>query len=220
MENYDKDGFIQLIRRTEPKERKADKDPKKNPFKKGTWKAWLFKKLRKWKSSKHVQDFHFVKQENLIVINRKGKTKAVMSGGKPDEATLQKLVKNKKDAFVLINCGEGVFIRISVKCYLKLMEIDRIAVSIQLRCSDDSGDEEFDAYDDEQVFDNINSFLSWVNYYRQLVYGVCEVQSHMCGFMYTRYKSKVIIRKVDGSVESYKGDFNEVLSEYGFDPLL
>ena len=100
------------------------------------------------------------------------------------------------------------------------MEIDRIAISVTLRCSDDAGEEEFDAYDDEQVFDNINSFLSWVNYYRQLVYGVCEIQSHMCGFMYTRYKAKTLIRKIDGTFETYKGDFNEVLKAYDITPLL
>ena len=42
----------------------------------------------------------------------------------------------------------------------------------------------------------------------------------MCGFMYTRYKAKTLIRKTDGSFETYKGDFNEVLKAYDITPLL
>lgn len=216
--DYDKDGFIKLIRKSATGEKPEKKS--KKPFKKGSWKAWLFKKLKKWKSSKHVQDFHFVKQENLIIVGKDGKLKTTLTGHKPDDKLIEKLEKNKKNSFILINCGENIFTKISVKTYLKLMEIDRIAISVTLRCSDDAGEEEFDAYDDEQVFDNINSFLSWVNYYRQLVYGVCEIQSHMCGFMYTRYKAKTLIRKVDGTFETYKGDFNEVLKAYDITPLL
>ena len=225
MVGYDKDGFIQLIRRSESvaaegKSEKKEKKSSKRPFKKGSWKMWLYKKLKKWKSSKHVSDFHFTKQINVFLTERKDKVKAFVSGQKPTDEQLKRLQKHKDDSFVLINCGEGIYTRISVRCYLKLLEVDRIAISISMICSDDAGDEEFSAYDDEQVFDNINSFLSWVNYYRQLVYGVCEVQSHMCGFMYTRYKAKTVIRYTDGSVKAFKGDFNEVLTEFDFDPLL
>lgn len=222
MSGYDKDGFIQLIRKTEDvkPEKKKEKKSSKRPFKKGSWKMWLYKKIKRWKSQSSVVDFHFIKQENLIVTDRNGKVKTLITGQKPTDEQMKKLQKHKDDVFILINCGEGIFTRISLKCYQKLMKVDKIAVSIRLICSDDAGEEEFDAFDDEQVFDNINSFLSWVNYYRQLVYGVCEVQSHMCGFMYTRYKARTVISFTDGSVKAYKGDFNEVLTEFDFDPLL
>lgn len=225
MGNYDKDGFIQLIRKSETS-MKEDESPKnakkssKRPFKKGSWKMWLFKKLKKWRSPKSVVGFHHIKTPSVYITKRNDKVKCFISEQKPSEEQLKKLQKHKSDSFVLINCGEGIYTRISMKCYLKLLEVDRIAVAITLVCTDDSGDEEFDAYNDEQVFDSINSFLSWVNYYRQLCYGVCETQSHMCGFMYTRYKAKTVIRYTDGSVKAFKGDFNEVLKEFDFDPLL
>jgi hypothetical protein len=201
------------------KPKKNSKD--KKPFKKGSWAHALFKKIKRWKSPKNVEDFHYTKQENLLVIDKKGKVKTIKFSKKPSEEQITKISEKwKKDTDVLINCGEGIFLRISWKCYLKLIQIDKIAISIQLLCSDDAGEEEFTAYEDDQIFDNINSFLSWVNYYRQLVYGVCEIQSHMCGFMYVKYKAKTLVTHKDGSIHKFKGDFNEVLSEYDFDPLL
>ena len=62
----DSDGFVILERiisvppsnTTPEKISKKEKNPKK-PFKKGSWKNWLLKKLRKFKSPPSVKSFHF-----------------------------------------------------------------------------------------------------------------------------------------------------------------
>lgn len=215
--DYGPDGFIHLI----PKGSKAERKKKssKNPFKKGSWKHYMYKILKKWKSSKYVSDFHFVKAENLVIYwNDKVKVKAFKKA--PDKETLQKIQKKYEDSFVLINAGEGVFLRISVTSYLKFMEIDKMEIYLHMKCKDDATDTWFDIADDYKTIDNISELMSFVNYYRQLVHGVEDVQCAVCTFTYVKYDIRTVVLKQDGSAETYKGDFNDFLTEYEFDPLL
>ena len=50
--DYGPDGFIHLIPKGSKEEKK--KKSSKNPFKKGSWKHYMYKILKKWKSSKYV----------------------------------------------------------------------------------------------------------------------------------------------------------------------
>lgn len=216
----DKNGFIVLKRVSADTKAPTYKKARKNPFKKGSWKAWLYKKLKKWKSSKYVADFHYMHATNAI-IQSKNKTKTVIMSTRPDDDMVDKLKSKKyRDAMVMIDCGEGVYLRISSKCYCKLMEIDRIAINVSLKAQEDGEDDFFDVFDEDKVYDNINTLLSWVNYYRQLVNGIGEIQCRCCWFTYVKYNCKTVVQKRDGSIETYKGDFNEFLTAYDFDPLL
>ena len=73
----DSDGFVILERviattPSNPVTAKPEKpqDPKK-PFKKGSWKNWLLKKLRKFKAPNQVKGFHFTKLTNYVIYQTK-----------------------------------------------------------------------------------------------------------------------------------------------------
>ena len=222
MTTYDQDGFIQLIRKQSPDVKPKDaKKSAKNPFKKGSWKHSMLKILKKWKSSKYVSDFHFIQQENVLVYrNDNEKPKVKVSKTAFSKEKLEKIQKKFSDAYVLINASEGVFLRISIPCYLKFMDVDKIQIALKIEGQEDGETEWFDMYTDTQTIDNINQLMDFVNYYRQMVIGGMEVQAHCCWYTYVRHKVKVVVLKRDGSVEAYKGDFNNFLAEYDFDPLI
>ena len=220
---YDQEGFIQLIHKQsvpkEPEKEKKSKKNAKNPFKKGSWKHAMLKVLKKWKSSKYIVGFHFVKTENLLVY-RNDKAKIKISNVPFSKEKLLKINEKYDDAYVLINASEGVFIRISIPCYLKFSEVDKIQINVDIKGQEDGDDEWFDMYTDTMTIDNINQLMDFINYYRQMVKGCMEVQAHCCWYTYVKYKVKTVILKQDGTAEAYKGDFNEFLAEYEFDPLL
>ncbi|MDE6321916.1 MAG: hypothetical protein K2L93_06400, partial [Muribaculaceae bacterium] len=65
------DGFFTLIPKkttsnNKTKKKKKSKAPK---FKKGGWKHWLYKKLKGWKSSRHVKQFHLDSARNIIIAS-------------------------------------------------------------------------------------------------------------------------------------------------------
>lgn len=224
-EYYDQDGFLILIKKTKPEAQpakpKKEKKLKKNPFKKGTWKHALMKTLLKWKSSKNISDFHFTKLDNLLISTDNSKKYKAFSTRMSKEK-LDKFSSKHDKAMILINAGLGVYIKLSLKCYLALMEINRIRISIFLKGQEDGAEEDewFDIYEDNTTIDNINQLMDFINYYRQLVNGVATVQAHCCWYTYVKYNVKTVVLKQDGSAEAYKGDFNEFLEKYHFEPLL
>lgn len=226
MELYDQDGFLKLIRKTKPEPAEKPKDKpkdkeKKNPFKKGSWKHAMLKALLKWKSPKSIEDFHFTKMENLLVSTDDKKRYKRFSTRLTKEKLDQFSVKHKK-AMVLINAGDGVYLQITLKCYLALMDIKRLKVSIDLKGQEDAAGESewFDIFTDELVIDSINELMSFINYYRKLVDGIMTVQAHCCWYTYVKYKIHTVVLKQDGTAEAYKGDFNDFLNAYHFTPLL
>lgn len=225
MEFYDKDGFVQLVPRFTKDDKKTEKakpetiKSNKNPFKKGSWKAWLFKKAKKWKSSKLVSDFHFTKLENIVVYEN-DKPKVILSKTKIGKDKLKKLA-DKPNCYILINARDNVFVKLSIKSYLKLMKVNKMAITITVYGKDDGReDDPYIVYDDEMVLDNINDLMNWVNYLRQLINGVMSMQAQCCGYVWYDFKVKTVIIKTDGEPETYKGDFNEVMKAYNITPLL
>lgn len=224
----DKDGFTVLIK-SQPDEyyrvsvqtekEKPVKKVSKNPFKKGSWKFSLLKKLKKHHSTSKVSSFHFTKLENIIIY-RNSKPKAILSKKAFSEETLRKMSEKYPDCYILINCRESMYMKLSLKSYLSLMEIDKMVIEYTMKASDDCENETYEIYDNRIVIDNINDLCNWINYYRQLIDGVGEVQAMCCSFTYYKYKVKTLIKKTDGSYETYKGDFNEVLKKYHITPLL
>lgn len=217
----DEEGFVVLKRKDQkPAEKKQKRAHKKHPFRRGSWKDFLYTKIRKWKSSKYVDDFHFVKLENIVVY-RKSKPKAILTRKKLTKSQLEKLQDKYDDCYILINSYDNVFVRLTLKSYMKLIEIDKIAISYKMEGIEDGyEDEKYPVYDLEQVIDNINDLMSWINYYRQLIAGVCEVQASCCNFTIFEFKVKTVVQMRDGTLKTYKGDFNEVMQDFDIRPFL
>lgn len=223
---YDQDGFIRLIRKAEDKNQvQAEKHKskrKKNPYKKGSWKYTMLKALLKHKSSKWVKDFHFTRAENILLsAGKKSRFKKFNAAITKDE--LEEYSGKHKDAEILIYAGDGLYSKISLSCYLALMDIDKIRISVDIKGQDDvtgETDEWFDMYEDEVVIDNINHLMEFINYHRQMDKGIMTVQAHCCWYTYVKYKVHVVVLKQDGSSEVYKGDLNDFLKVYKFTPLI
>lgn len=214
-----KDEFFTLVPRKSEEKSKKDKKSKEKEikapeFKKGSWKHWLWKKLKKWKSSRFVKDFHFVKFDNLAIYSKDGKPKVIISSTRFDLKKLKELQKKYDDLYVLVNATEHMYMRISLKAYLRLMEIDKIAISFKLRASYDGEVEVMDVYQTDTVIDNINELANFINFHRKGVEGVYEIQAQCCAYTDYDFKFKILVYKRDGSVETYKSDMNDFMKAY------
>ena len=128
---------------------KKDKPKVREPkFKKGSWKHVLWKKLKKWKSSRFVEEFHFVKQTNYLVYQTNGEQYRLEPfAARIKRSKLDKL--KKRDAWVMISSYDKEYMKAPLKSYLKLMQIDRIALEYHLQGILDD-EESCDIYDETQ----------------------------------------------------------------------
>ena len=196
---------------TGTKEKKSkSKEPK---FKKGSWKAVLYKKLKKWKSSKYVEDFHFVKAENLIVYSGNGDSLKAESFHKLMKKSRLKRLR-EKHGYVLLYAYDDTYTKLSIDSYLKLMDVDKIVVEFHLSASFD-GQDECDVYENTTVIDNINDLMSFINQHRAGINGVYEIQANCCCFTDYTFKMKIVVRFNDGSVKTYKSDMNDFMKDFG-----
>lgn len=222
MEYFDNDGFVQLIKKSpKPKDEKPAPKKKifKNPFKKGSWKSDFFKKFKRTRVSPHVEDFHFVKMENLLVY-RKDDPKTLISKTRFNLKDLEKISKKYSDSFVLINAFNNTYIKLTLKSYLKLMKVKSIVIEYKVMVQEDGDDEICEYYEADQVISNINELMGFINYFRELINGVGEVQARVCCYTWVEFKVKTLVIKQDGSTKSFKGDFNEVMEYFDIKPLL
>lgn len=200
----------------EKHKRKKKKDPPK--FKKGGWKHWLYKKLKNWHSSKFVDAFHFEKRENILIACRND-PEVLFFSERIGRGTIKELTKLVgKDAFVLIDAYDKTYLEFSIKSYLKLMKIDKMIISFRLRANND-GVEIVDVYEREEVIDNINDLARFINYHRQGIEGVYEIQSNCCCYTDYEFRMRIVVMKTDGSCETYKGDMNDFMKAYDIYPF-
>lgn len=236
----DADGFYVLIphkepgylnkliaSRSKPKEVQNDSNvnnkKKKVKFKKGTWKHSMLKLLRKWKPSRFITEFHQTKLENLVIYGD-GKLRADRFTGPFDASALKSIRKKNPTTFVLINTGTDAYIKIPIKSYIRLANVDKIGINFTLSCWYDEGypEDDEDRYDiahDERVIDSVNELLFYVEHIRHMVDGIYEMQALYCGYSRCDFRFKIMVYKKDGTVETYKSDMNDFLEDYDLDKI-
>ena len=219
---HDNDGFYQLIKKA-PKAPvvKADKPKDDKPkklkwpkFDKGSWKATTLKYLRQAFIPKTTEDFHFTKTSNLVVaFGPKKKPKVFKFNTKLDLVKLKALSKEYDDAKVLISAGDGEYLAMSVKSYIKLCDIDRMYLQFKLDASYDD-DSTCRVYDAQHTFVNINELAWFIIHHRHCIAGVYDVQAECYGFADYAFKIKIMVIHNDHRVETFKGDMNEFMKKY------
>ena len=236
----DADGFYVLIphkepgylnkliaSRSKPKEVQNDSNEnnkkKKVKFKKGTWKHSMLKLLRKWKPSRFITEFHQTKLENLVIYGD-GKLRADRFTGPFDASALKSIRKKNPTSFVLINTGTDAYIKIPIKSYIRLMNVDKIGINFTLSCGYDEEDMEddedrYDIVHDERVIDSINELLLYVEHIRHMVDGIYELQALCCGYNRYDFQFKIMVYNKNGTVETYKSDMNDFLEDYDLDKI-
>ena len=205
------DDFFTLIKKS-PEDNKisSKKDEKekkaaKPKFKKGSWKHWLYKKAKNWKSPRQIEDFHFTKLDNLVVY-RLDKPKAIISSKRFDLKKLRELQKKHDDLYVLVNATDRMFMKMSLKAYLKLMNVDKIVFNVKLQALYDGADEDEldDIFEIDKMVDSINELAYFINYHRRGADGIYEIQAMVCSYTLFYYTFRILVYKRDGSADTYK----------------
>lgn len=195
--------------------KKSNKKTTEKPkFKKGSWKHVLWKKIQKFKSSRFVEEFHFVKMTNYLVYkNSKNDYKMEEFSTRIKKSKIAKL-KQSSDAWVLINSHDLEFVKVSLKSYLKLMKIDKIAIEYKLTGTYDDVDQ-CDIFETMCMIDNVNDLFRFIKQHRAGINGVYEMQSYCCEYMSFVFSFKMVVQMRDGQVKTYKSDMNDFMKDYG-----
>ena len=223
----DENGFTHLTRKkgfelpgtNTPKTTKSKKEKHstskdtKVQFKKGSWKHRFLKRLSTWASSRYSIKFHFVKLDNYVVYNDKGRTICVPVRERIKKSLIKKL-RGDHEAFIMINTYDQIFTKLSVKAYMKLMRIGKIMIGRHLTGSYD-GVEQYNIYEDTVVIDNINDLMRYINHHRQLIDGICDVEAYCCGYSTHGYDLKIMVQYTDGEVKTYRSDMNDFMKDHG-----
>lgn len=229
----DQDGFHLLVRKngttdhkkstvTRPimkttinPEKKTVQTKIKNPFKKGSWKSQFWKNLRKYTIGRWISHFHNVNFQNYTIYRKEedGDYEVTAHHNGLPKSFVQDL-KHYDRAYIMIAVGDQMYSRISAKAYKKLMKVEKIAIHFILEALFDGEDEKVTLVEDYNTIDNINDLLSYLNYRRQGVYGVYELQARCCGYTDYFYNFKVLVSFRDGTCKTYKGDMNEFLKDF------
>jgi len=216
--SIDSDGFYKLIRKNpdspkveKPKEPKKVKWPK---YEKGSWKATTLKFLRKAFVPKTSVDFHFTKTDNLVVaLGSKKKPKVIKFNNRLDLVKLKAMSKEYDEARVLISAGNGEYLSMSVKSYIKLCDIDRMHLTFKLDAYYDD-ESTCNVYEAQHTFMNINELAWFIIHHRHCIEGVYDVQAECYGFADYSFRFKIMVIHNNHEVETFKGDMNDFMKKY------
>lgn len=227
----DQDGFVILKRKASEmlkpsKEKRAKKKKEKekrtidtkqkNPFKKGSWKHFFWKNAKKFSSNRCVKFFHNINFQNFIVWRDKEDSswEIAVQNGHLGNGFISEL-KNADKANILISVGDQMYAKISPEAYKKLSKVDKIIIQYELKSwADGKEDEPVTILEDYNTIDNINELMSFVNYYRQCIYGVFDVQAKCCWYDIYLYEFKILVTFRNGDCKTYKGDMNDFMKDF------
>lgn len=196
------------------------KKPKVN-FKKGGWKWGLWRKLQDWHISKYTKHFTSTNHQIAVIYHPDGDSDYVIKGrGFIHPSNVKMLETVDKDCMVLVSVGNGVYMNISLKSYKKLTKLQKVAIHFKLTAYNDyEPDQPMDIVEYDDVFDNINALMGFINYHHQGILGVYDIQAMCIGMTDFVYDFKIMTYSADGKVKTYKGDMNDFMIDYGLRPF-
>lgn len=194
--------------------KKNDKKITEKPkFKKGSWKYVLWKKIQKFKSSRYIEGFHFSKITNYLVYkNSKNEYRMEEFSTRIKKSKLAKL-KDSSDAWIMINSHDMEFVKVSLKSYLKLMKIDKIAIEYELTGSYDDVDQCV-IFETFRIIDNINDLFQFIKQHRAGIQGVYDMQSYCCEYTSFDFEFRMVVNFTDGTAKTYKSDMNDFMKDF------
>lgn len=200
--SIDKDGFYQLEWKSDtlsiPKH-----EPDEKPKKLKGWKKDMLKKLKRAPKPSCIKKFHNTKLTNLKV----------------DEGSQITFKQNKNKckpspkAYILISLGEGIYHRLSVKTYHKLLKINKVMIEFTFLAKDDYSDKAEVLSKSSTIIQSINDLLRFVLWERMRIDAVYEVQAKASVFTDYDFKYRIAVMKSNGELETYR-DINKFLANY------
>lgn len=225
--NYkrDKNGFIVLesvddIKRNSHNIKIHDEKPKKIKklkFKKGSWKYFFYKKIRKLAIPRIVKNFHHANGNNIIIYKTKDDPNVVLSSTRLDKKLLKKLISKYPDAYVLVDCIDSTYYKVSLETYKKLYNVSKIIISNKFKILYDGCHIADTLYENETVIYSINQLLQYIHNEFIRINGVYDLQMKIGWYDWYMMKYKIMVMYEDGNVDYYKGEtgFSEFCRKIG-----
>lgn len=205
---YDENGFIVLTKRVEKSKKTKVK------FKKGSMKAWLYKKIQKYAFSKAIEHFHNTRCENITIYTKSGKSKIIRHNERLDKATITRLTEKYPDATVLIDAGDRFYERIPFATYLKLIKIKRVAVNFELTDLPDGEEEYSTIMEYMTMLDSINDVIRFHITERTRCDTIHDIYVKDYWYSLFEMKYRVMVELKNGEIEYYKY-INDFFQAYG-----
>ena len=212
-----KSNSIEVLDCVETKEIKKPKKKKAPKFKKGSWKQWLYKRLSKHKIGKHICDFFDTRLWNFV-HDKKGIPEVINFNCFNEEFNINDITymkKKHKDVYVYINAGNMMYMKMPISSFYKLLQIKSIIIDFTLISSWD-GCTDDEIYHREHIIESVNDLCHFINFHRMGIEGIYDLQMDYCqAYNELKFNFKILVQKKNGDVESYKGDMNDFMKEYG-----
>lgn len=132
---------------------------------------------------------------------------------------LDKLSKKYPEGFVLINNMNRQYTRLSFDSYRKLAKVQSIAIEYTVLVMEDGDDEYQKMYDARNHITSINELCREIQYYRNLVDGIIDIQCYACWYSIFKIDFKILVLDQNGDMYTYK-DINKFLDAYKIHPLI
>ena len=202
---------INNYRQPEPKQKKPQQP--KCPYRKGSRKFKLYKKLNKVPINSTTNKFHDKRLSNYMIHDQKknGSIEARRFTTKT-KSTYEDLT-DPKDTYFMVNCGDNIFIRLSAKSYFKLSRLRKIIIISQGVVRDDGAYEDDVLYSDSRVFDTINGLLRALTEERIRCDCIYETQIKNCGYSLYDFRYKIMTLDKSGKYKYYD-DINRFCRQY------
>lgn len=223
----DEDGFIRLqfknprvITPSKAVEKVSQKKKSGKPFKKGSWKRKLYDYVTEHKFvHSAIKLFHLTKHENIIFMKSEKDMKVGTFFTRISDKKLAKLAKKYPDGFVLINNMNRQYTRLPFESYKKLAKVQSIGIEYTVLVMEDGDDGYQKMYDARNHIVSINELCREIQYYRNLVDGIIDIQCYACWYSVFKVDFKILVLDQNGDTHTYK-DINKFLDDYMIHPLL
>lgn len=217
-EDRNSDGFITL--EFSKKKKESDRYPDMPPLVpqlrrrklKKSWERYFKSLIMKIVIPKYVKQFHNMKHE-CIYIKPDGNK---ITGIKKPRLSIGKLCErfdNSEDVIVLIPSGTNTYTKLSLASYHMLSTLSVVHLTYTLRVLYDGTDDYEELYTYPVTIYNIESLLQEIQYYRNLVHGIGELQAMVNNYDMMDIVFRIVIKFNDGTYCSYK-DINDFMKDY------
>lgn len=186
------------------------------PFKKGSSKFKMCKKLKNTKTRNTTVKFHDKRMKNFSIASADQyiEGEAFTTSISADGMSLLDTYRNKETS-IMINCGDNIFRRLTRKSYFKLCKLRRVMITSSCVVRDDTDDETV-LHKDTRVIETINSLLRILTEERIRCDCIYETQIKYCGFSLYDFKYKIMSLDKNGKYHYYS-DINKFCKEYRLD---
>ena len=163
----------------------------------------LLKEIKKSRAPKDVKNFHSTKLKNY----------SISEDDKIEFRNSRTKLRLPKQAYVLINIGEDLFYRLSVKTYNKLTKLSYVTIEFHLTVQDDYMKKPQNVFKQTKVIFSINDLLHYMVNSRYLVDVVYGIQDKASIFSDYDFQFRILEVENSGKMEYFKS-INEFLQKY------